>query len=115
MEYKTFNELYSKLGNFLDINVIIHLLQSTALPILIYAIESLQLNKSELRNLQHTVNRSLFKIFRVSNVENLDFCRQMFYIPTIEEIYNDGIKTFEIKLNMHCNFIVKFITSVNVA
>ena len=70
--YSAFNALYSKLGCILDINVIIHLMEYITVPILCYAIDCLELSKTELSSLNFTLKRALFKIFKVSNTECLD-------------------------------------------
>ena len=47
--------MYFMLGHIPDLNVTIHLLESIAMPILMYTIEALNLNKSELNNLEFTL------------------------------------------------------------
>ena len=49
--YSAFNALYSKFGNVPDVSITLHLLETVAIPTLIYAIEALALNKSELKKL----------------------------------------------------------------
>jgi len=83
--YSCFNELYSKLGRTLDPSVIVHLLQTMAMPILIYALESLNLTKTELNNLEFTLSRALFKIFRVSGTDNMKCCMHAYGIDGITE------------------------------
>ena len=56
--YSAFNSLYSKLGHISDISVTLHWLENIALPTLLYAIEALDLTKSELNILDFTVNRA---------------------------------------------------------
>src|SRR5690349_15190983 len=46
----SFNTMYSKLGHIPDLNVTIHLLESIAVPILLYALEALNLNRFELNS-----------------------------------------------------------------
>jgi len=81
--YSCFNELYSKLGCNLDLSVTVHLLQTVAIPILMYAMESLNLNKSELNSLEFTLSRALYKIFKVSGVENIKCCMDAYGIHGI--------------------------------
>ena len=71
--YSAFNSLYLMIGFVLDINVIIHLMEFIALPILCYALKSLNLSKTELSSLDFTFNRALFKIFKVSNSNDCIF------------------------------------------
>ena len=85
--YASFNTLYSKLAHIPDLNVTIHLLESISVPILLYALEALNLNKSELNSLEFTFSKALYKIFRVSSTENLKFCMNAYNILNISERY----------------------------
>lgn len=79
--------MYSKLGHIPDLNVTIHLLESISVPILLYGLEALHLNKSELNSLDFTFSKALYKIFRVSSTENLKFCMNAYNIFNILERY----------------------------
>ena len=112
--YAAFNALYSKIGFVLDINVIIHLMEFIAVPILCYALESLNLSKTELSSLDFTYNRTLLKIFKVSNSNDLHFCTKMFNISNICEKYTKKKRNFENKMqnidnaminNLHLNIV----------
>ena len=52
-----------------------------------YAIEALTLCKSEILSLDHTLDRALYKIFKVSSADNLEFCKKMFDVKSISERY----------------------------
>ena len=86
--YCSFNSLCSKLGQLLDPNVITYLLQTIAIPVLTYAIEGLFLNKTELSSLEFTLNRAIIKIFKITEQENITYCKTLFGIRNITEIYN---------------------------
>src|SRR5579872_4211479 len=73
------------MGRTLDIYVIVHLLQTIALPILMYSLESVHLNKSEINSLEFTLSRALYKIFKVSGTENIKFCMKAYGIDGINE------------------------------
>src|SRR5579872_5523931 len=83
--YSCFNELYSKMGRTLDLSVIVHLLQTIAMPILMYSLGSLHLNKSEINSLEFTLSIALYKIYKVSGTENIKFCTKAFGIDGINE------------------------------
>jgi len=72
------------LGHINDWGVTIHLMESMAVPALIDFIEALNLNKTEIKSLNFTLKRALFKISRV-NPDNLAFCMKFFGISTIDE------------------------------
>ena len=105
--YSSFNALYSKMGNVLNINVIVHLLTTISLPMLTYGIESLTLNKSTLNNLENTFNRALYKIFKVSDAGSMHVCKEMFGIRSITELYYAKLNNFKEKLNSSNNNILK--------
>lgn len=92
--YASFNNLYSKLGTSFDLNVIIHLLKTMVIPIIMYSLEAFSLNKSCINNLEFCLNRILFKIFKVSDSTNREYCMKMFNIDSIEDLYNKRKKHF---------------------
>ena len=81
--YASFNTMYSKLGHIPDLSVTIHLPESISVPTLLYAVEALNLNKSEINSLEFTLNKALYKIFRVSLTENLKLCMNTYNINNI--------------------------------
>lgn len=85
--YASFNTLYSKIGCSLDWSVTVHLLESIAVPSLLYAVESLDLCKSDLLSLEHSLSKALYKIFRVSSRDNVEYCMSMFGIKSVNERY----------------------------
>ena len=52
-----------------------------------YALGALNLNKSELNGIEFTFNKALFKIFKVSQIENVRFCMEMYNIYNICDRY----------------------------
>ena len=96
--YAAFNTMYSKLGHIPDLNVTIHLLESIAVPILLYALEALNLNKSEINSLEFTFNKALYKIFRVSQTGNLRFFMHAYNIYNIHDRYMQRKNKFLSKL-----------------
>lgn len=105
--YSAFNSIYSQLGYVYDISVLAHLLESIAVPMLIYAIEALDLTKSALSNLDFTLNRALFKIFKLNDRANLEYCAEMYGILSISKKYIIRRQTFFKNLANTNNFILK--------
>ena len=98
--YIAFNSLYSKLGKILDPKVSLHLLNTIATPILLYASEALFLNKSEINSLNHSYCRALCKIFNVFKSDSLQYCMYMFGIKNLCEVYNIRKENYVIKLKI---------------
>jgi len=57
----------------------VQLLEQKCLPILLYALEVCNLNKTVLQSLDFTVNRFFMKLFRTSNIlETVLYCHTVF-------------------------------------
>ena len=104
--YSAFNALYSKVGCILDINIVIHFMEFIAVPILCYALESLDLAKSEINSLDFTFKRALFKIFKVSNSDDLLTCMNMFNISSMCDKYAKKKYKFQTKMRSIDNVVL---------
>ena len=107
--YAAFNNLYSKLGNRLDINVLVHLVKTMVLPIITYAIEALNMSKSCVSNLEFCFNRIMFKIFKVNDGANRLYCMKAFDILSIEEVYKIRKEKFLEKIKNISNINLKIL------
>ena len=101
--YASFNAIFYKLGHIADPSISIHLVQSIALPSLLYAVEVINLTKSELNSLEHSFNKVLFKIFKTSDKDNLKYCMTMYGLKSITNIYNSKKMNFLRKAKSICN------------
>lgn len=110
--YKSFNALYSRMGKTLDINVLVHLTQTIAIPMITYGLEGLNINKSTLASLDFCLNRALFKIFRVTTKENIALCMSIYNIQNINELYRKRQCTFFNSLCKHENNVLLYIHGV---
>ena len=48
------------------------------MPILLYGLEVLNLNKSQLNSLEFAANRFLMKLFNTNNMQIIEFCCEQF-------------------------------------
>ena len=110
--YTAFNTVYSRLGCALDWSIIIYLLETIAVPALLYAMEALTLCKSEILSLEHTLNRALYKIFKVSSADNLEFCKKMFDVKSISERYALMSRSFITKITLSSNAMLNSLPKV---
>ena len=92
-------------------NVLLHLFKSMALPVILYSLEALILNKSCLNSLECSLNRVMYKIFKVNDVSNRSLCMQMFNIDTIEDLYNVRRKKFTEKMKDINNINLSYLMS----
>ena len=58
--YRGANEIFGKIGRFASVNVILEVLQSKCIPALLYGLEALPLNKTQLNSLDFVINRFLW-------------------------------------------------------
>ena len=75
-----------KIGRFASEEVLLQLLQTKCIPILLYGLEALKLNKSDISSLDFTVNRFFMKLFKTTNIDIITECREMFgfALPSIQ-------------------------------
>ena len=69
--YKAANGIFSKIGN-LQPDVILCLIKSYCLPVLLYGVESIVLNRTELTRLTHPTQIAFIKIFKTYNKDILN-------------------------------------------
>jgi len=73
------------------------------MPILLYGLEALPLNKSQLSSLDFMVNRFLMKLFNGNDMQTIEFCSLQFNIkPPSEQIgyYCKKFASFEFVSNL---------------
>ena len=82
---------------------ICQLLKCKCLPILLYALEVCNLNKSTMQSLDFTLNRFFMKLFRTSNMEIVTYCQEFFRcdLPSVilQKRYTKFIDNNEQNLN----------------
>ena len=76
--YRAVNAILAKVGSNNNKPVTVNLISSIARPILLYSVESLSLNKSELISLNHPWTRSFEKLF---NTFDKDVIKQLHVLP----------------------------------
>jgi len=101
--YRSANAILNKLGSYRNSMVALKLISSIALPVLLYAIEALNLNNSQIVSLEHTWNKALFKIFSTFNA---DIIRQCLF-------YGDYLPVSHLNAIYKMNFFNKLLTVDN--
>jgi len=76
--YRAANSIFAKVGRLASEEVVVELLKCKCLPILLYALEVCNLNKSTMQSLDFTLNRFFMKLFRTSNMEIVTHCQEFF-------------------------------------
>jgi len=74
------------------------------MPILLYGLELLNLNKSQLNSLDFATNRFLMKLFNTNNMQIIEFCcEQLNFILPSRQIANrcdKSIKSYSPRTNL---------------
>jgi len=56
----------------------VQLLKQKCLPILLYALDVCNFDKRSMQSLAFTMNRFCMKLFKISNMEILNYCKTLF-------------------------------------
>ena len=73
--YRSINGILSKLGSAPPINVTLSLSATNCHPILLYGLEALKLNKSDIATLSHPYNSVYMKLFQSFNKTVITLCQ----------------------------------------
>jgi len=76
--YRAANSIFGKVGRIASEEVVIHLIRTKCVPILLYGLEALPLNKSQLTSLDFVVNRFFMKLFKTTDMQVVEICRDQF-------------------------------------
>jgi len=71
--YRAVNSIFGKVWRIASEEVVLHLTTSKCMPILLYDLEALPLNKSPLSSLDFMVNRFLMKLFNSNDMQTIEF------------------------------------------
>jgi len=77
--------IFGKTGRLASEEVTLHLLKTKCVLVLLYGLEALPLNKSQISSLDFVINRFFMKLFNTNNIEIVKCCQQefCFTLPSI--------------------------------
>ena len=75
--YRSFNSIFSKISKANEL-VIVHLVKLYCVPVLLYGLESLDLNSSQLNSLDFPMYQAMGKLFKTFDKNILNIC--LFYL-----------------------------------
>ena len=83
--YRAANAIFGKIGIFASEEVTFHLLKTKCIPVLVYGLEALPLNKSQISFTDCVINRFFMKLFNTNNIDIVKCCQQefCFSLPSI--------------------------------
>jgi len=102
--------LLAKLGGNNNAPVTLKLLESIALPVLLYLLEALLLNKTELLALDHAWNRVFEKVFKTFDKDVTKQCQLFSGYLDVAHYYSLRTMSFLSKLASSPNLLVKQIS-----
>ena len=73
--YRISNAIMGKFGNQRNPSVALQLISSTAIPVLIYSVEAITLNKTQRTSLEHPWDRAFMKLYGTFNKEIVKQCQ----------------------------------------
>ena len=92
--YVSFNSIFGKIGRIASEETILHLVKTKCLPRLLYGLEVLPLNSSQIRSLEHVVRCAFSKIFCTNSNEIIDECMDCFNFLNVRTLIEKRKKTF---------------------
>jgi len=75
--YRSANEIFGKIGNFVPENVTLQLMQSKCVPPLLYGLDACPLNKSDINSLDFVINQIFTKLFCTSDISIVSVSEQL--------------------------------------
>jgi len=67
--YRAANAIFGKIGRLASEEVTLHLFKTICVPVLLYGLEALPLNKSQISSIDFVINRFLMKLSNTNNIE----------------------------------------------
>ena len=82
------NSIFSKTGRTVSAEVILQIISSKCMPILMYRLETLPLQKNQLHSLDFVTNtgRLFMELFRTTDVRIISLCQELFNfeLPSVQ-------------------------------
>jgi len=84
--YGAANSIFGKIGRCASEEVILQLISSKCIPILLYGLEVLPIQKYQLNSLDFVINRFFMKLFKTSNIRIVQLCQELFHfeLPSVQ-------------------------------
>jgi len=87
----------------------VHNANAKCIPCLLYASEALSLNFAQLKSLNFSAKRVLFKIFKTASPDIISDCQEFFNFPDVSELIlkrkTNFLNVLSMNNNMLCNVL----------
>jgi len=77
--YRCANAIFGKVAGLASEETILHLIKTKCVLMLLYGLEVCPLRQRDIRSLDFVVNRLLMKLFRTSDINVVEVCREAFH------------------------------------
>jgi hypothetical protein len=98
--YRSINGILGKLGSDPPISVTLSLVSSNCVPVLLYGLEALMLNKADINTLSYPYNSVFMKLFKSFNKNIIMLCQYYCGELPLEYLLHSRNLNFYSKLNM---------------
>ena len=105
--YRAANAIFGKIGRFASEEATLHRLKTKCIPVLLYGVEALQLNKSQISSIDFVINRFFMKMFNTNNIDIVKCCQQEFCFSLPSVTLARRTEIFLSKIGQCENLLVK--------
>ena len=98
--YRSINGILGKLGSDPPISVTLSLVSSNCVPVLLYGLEALMLNKADINTLSYPYNSVFMKLFKSFNKNIIMLCQYYCGELPLENLLHNRNLNFDSKLSM---------------
>jgi len=77
--YQAANSIFGQIGRCASEEVILQLISSKCIPMLLYGLEVLPMQKYQLNSLDFVISRFVMNLFKTSNIRIVQLCQELFH------------------------------------
>lgn len=81
--YCALNAVFGKIGRIASIPVVLELVAKKCLPILLYGLEAVPVNRTDQNSLDFAINRFVMKLFNTGNIDVVEECKMFFKFQSV--------------------------------
>jgi hypothetical protein len=105
--YRSFNAIFGKVGRRASEEVVLHLVTAKCLPVLLYSLDVIPVNKSDIKSLEFALDSVFMKLFDTRSGDVITVCKLLFSVGTVYDMILRRKRNFVAKLFQHSNCIIR--------
>jgi hypothetical protein len=112
--YMSFNSIFGKIGRIASEETTLHLVKTKCLPRLLYGLEVLPLNSTQIRSLEHVIHCAFSKIFNTNSDDIIKDCMYIFGFSDVHTCIEKRKETFirKYKCSPWCNCLDIYLLNI---